>query len=94
MDKFPRIFELISAPDSSVITISDLKENNNNQPPLEYLAEIQKWQRSMPHYKATRTPLDVMRFSDDALKYVLDAVHATVIGFTFYNGFSWEHRFE
>lgn len=86
--KFPRIFDLINSPDSSVIALSDLEENNNNQRPLDYLAEIQAWLRTLPHFKASRTPLDYMRFSDDALKHVHDAVQVTVKKWLIFNGFS------
>lgn len=81
MDKFPRIFQLINSSEASLITISDLQQNDNNLPPLEYLAEIRNWLQSLPHFKASRKPLDMMQLSDDALKHVHDAIQATVGNF-------------
>lgn len=78
MNKFPLVFELINSSDANILLVSDLERNQNNQSPLEYLAEIRNWLQSLPHSNATRTPVDMMQFSDDALKHVYDAIRDTV----------------
>lgn len=81
MDKFPLIIELINSSDGNVLLVSDFERNQNNQSALEYLAEICNWLQSLPHSNATRTPLDVIQFSDDALKHVYGAIRDTVRSF-------------
>lgn len=82
MDKFPRVFELLSTSQAGLIPISDFNENNN-QNALEYIGEIRQWLQSLPYYKGGLKAVDMSRLSEDAIKYVQKAVNDAVIYFYF-----------
>lgn len=77
MDKFPRVFELLSSSEA-ILSISDFQQENSNQTALEYLNGIQKWLQSLPHSKLTRTSPDAMHVSADAVKMVQETVNDSV----------------
>lgn len=78
MDKFPRVFELLSTQsDNGVISISDFDENNNRNG-VKCVGEIRQWLQSLPYYRAGLKPVDLSRLSDDAIKEVEKAIQNAV----------------
>lgn len=80
MDKFPRVFELLSTSEAPALCISDFEENNN-QNGMECIGEIRQWLQSLPHYKVGLKPIDLTRLSEDAVKDVQKAVDDAVCKF-------------
>lgn len=80
MDKFPRVFEVLSTSNAPALCISDFDENNN-QNGLEYIGEIRQWLQSLPYYKVGLKPVDLSRLSADAVKDVQTAVEDAVSKF-------------
>lgn len=81
MDKFPRVFELLSGGDDDEkkgILISDFNENNNEGSGLEYLSQVLKWLQGLPHSKIPKRTVDLMQFSDNACTYIKKAIDASV----------------
>lgn len=77
MEKFPRVFELLSTSQTGVIQISDFVENNNHNG-LECINEIRQWLKSLPYYKGELKPVDLSYLSEDAIEYVQKAVNDAV----------------
>lgn len=77
MDKFPRVFELLSVK-SDFLQISDFEQNNNDSQALEYLSEVRKWLQELPYFRKQRKPTDLMRLSDVAREHVQKAVNDSV----------------
>lgn len=77
MDKFPRVFELLSVK-TDFLQISDFEQNSNDSEFLEYLSEVRKWLQELPYFKKPRKPTDLMRLSDVAREHVQKAVNDSV----------------
>lgn len=83
LDRFPRVFEHLAS-NATSFSIADLEENNNRNG-KECLAEISEWLRTLPHFKETKIPTGSMHLSEDAIKYVEEAVvEAVSIIFTLF----------
>lgn len=78
LNKFPRVFELLSGNDENGISISDFDENNNENNALEYLAEVRRWLQELPYWKTAKKPVDIMCLSYGARDHVLKAVNDSV----------------
>ncbi|XP_055313630.1 5'-3' exoribonuclease 1-like [Sitodiplosis mosellana] len=73
MDKFPRVFEVLSTSEAPALLITDFDENNNPNG-LEYIGEIRQWLQSLPYYKVGLKPVDLSRLSENAVRDVQKAV--------------------
>lgn len=78
LNKFPRIFELLTTSEQNALSISDFEEDNNNQNGLEYLGEILEWLKTLPHFKEPIQPMEFKRLSDNAVNNVQESVDKVV----------------
>lgn len=81
MDKFPRVFDVLSKSNEGAVSVSDF-DGNNGENGLDYINEVRKWLCALPHHKERLKSVDLTYLSECAVKEVKKAI-AELVSFPF-----------